>query len=53
MHFFYKERHSAVLAFSNFCQYHASVEDAEPALQFVRNKVLNIDIHKMAAQHTT
>ncbi|MGL6624626.1 hypothetical protein [Aeromonas jandaei] len=53
MHFFYKERHSAVLAFSNFCQYHANLEDAEPALQFVRNKVLNIDIHKMAAQHTT
>ena len=39
MHFFYKERQSAVLAFRTFCQYHANVEDVDPALQIVRHEV--------------
>lgn len=39
MHFFYKERQSAVLAFRTFCQYHANVEDVDPALQIVRREV--------------
>ncbi|MFM5439512.1 hypothetical protein ACET9K_08645 [Aeromonas enteropelogenes] len=39
MHFFYKERHSAVLAFSIFCHKHANLEGVDAALQFVRRKL--------------
>ncbi len=39
MHFFYKERHSAVLAFSIFCHKHANLEEVDAALQFVRRKL--------------
>ncbi|MBL0640564.1 hypothetical protein JD527_17310 [Aeromonas veronii] len=42
MHFFYKERHSAVLAFSIFCQKHANTEEVDAALQFVRSKLANL-----------
>ncbi|MFM1686791.1 hypothetical protein [Aeromonas salmonicida] len=43
MHFFYKERHSAVLAFSIFCQRHANSEGVDAALQFVRRELTKID----------
>ncbi|TFF70834.1 hypothetical protein DRM94_20860 [Aeromonas taiwanensis] len=43
MHFFYKERHSAVLAFSIFCQRHANSEGVDAALQFVRRELTKND----------
>lgn len=39
MYFLPAERHSAVLAFSIFCQKHANLEGVDAALQFVRRKL--------------
>jgi hypothetical protein len=44
MHFFYKERHSAVLAFSIFCRDYASTEGVDAALQFVRRKLAKMKV---------
>ncbi|MCX7132164.1 hypothetical protein [Aeromonas sp.] len=42
MYFLPAERHSAVLAFSIFCQKHANTEEVDAALQFVRSKLANL-----------
>ncbi|WP_429220242.1 hypothetical protein [Aeromonas veronii] len=39
MYFLPAERHSAVLAFSIFCQKHANTEEVDASLQFVRHEV--------------
>ena len=39
MYFLPAERHSAVLAFSIFCQKHANLERVDTALQFVRHEL--------------
>lgn len=44
MHFFYKERQSAVLAFRTFCQKHANTEEVDAALQFVRHELAKMKI---------
>ncbi|ECK6591654.1 hypothetical protein ICC55_002889 [Salmonella enterica] len=38
-YFFYKEKMSAVLAFSIFVQNHANLKDVLPAYQFIRKKI--------------
>ncbi|MFM4921211.1 hypothetical protein [Aeromonas dhakensis] len=47
MHFFYKERQSAVLAFCIFCQKHANTEEVDAAFQFVRHELAKM---KMATE---
>jgi hypothetical protein len=47
MHFFYKKRQSAVLAFSIFCRDYANTEGVDTALQFVRRKLAKM---KMATE---